>query len=274
MNTATVTATCLLRRFAVSQQHSSQLVARISSFNAALARNSLSADPHSASLSLWRPQRQRRRTPTASFASVVVNNLARQCSSSSSPHQENSQLPDESLDSDGDDEIYRGILATQIKLVKGFSLTTSLISLSCQPVLYYSLQSGAEKPIALMLGMGAFMSFFTFATPLMVHYMSKKYVTEMYYNRITDTYTAITYSLFLRKKQIQFRPTDVHVPDIPGMFTTFKARNVPLFVESGQFYSIHHYGKIMGYEKPLPSATRWENKVDARRKEVGDEEKN
>lgn len=50
------------------------------------------------------------------------------------------QLPDENLDSDGDDEIYRGILATQIKLVKGFSLTTSLISLSCQPVLYYSLQ--------------------------------------------------------------------------------------------------------------------------------------
>ena len=65
-------------------------------------------------------------------------------------------------------------------------------------------QSGAEKPIALMLGMGAFMSFFTFATPLMVHYMSKKYVTEMYYNRITDTYTAITYSLFLRKKQVSF----------------------------------------------------------------------
>ena len=63
-------------------------------------------------------------------------------------------------------------------------------------------QSGAEKPMALMLGMGAFMSFFTFATPLLVHYVSKKYVTEMYYNRITDTYTAITYSLFLRKNQV------------------------------------------------------------------------
>ena len=50
------------------------------------------------------------------------------------------QPPDEKVDSDGEDEIYRGILATQIKLVKGFSLTTSLISLSCQPVLYYSLQ--------------------------------------------------------------------------------------------------------------------------------------
>ena len=57
--------------------------------------------------------------------------------------------------------------------------------------------------MALMLGMGAFMSFFTFATPLLVHYVSKKYVTEMYYNRMTDTYTAITYSLFLRKNQVR-----------------------------------------------------------------------
>lgn len=63
----------------------------------------------------------------------------------------------------------------------------------------------------------------------------------------------ITYFL---DQQIKFRSSDVHVPDIPGMFTTFKARNVPLFVESGQFYSIYHYGKIMGYEKPLPKAMR------------------
>jgi hypothetical protein len=28
--------------------------------------------------------------------------------------------------------------------------------------------------------------------------------------------------------------SDVHVPDIPGMFTTFKANNVPLFVDGQQ----------------------------------------
>jgi len=211
----------------------------------------------------WRP-------PADSFASVVILGGKRDCSSSSAHENQ----PDEVADADdGEDEIHRGILSAQIKLVKGFSLTTSLISLSCQPILYYSLQSGTEKPLALMLGMGAFMSFFTFATPLLVHFVSKKYVTEMYYNKITDTYTAITYSLFLRKKQIQFRASDVHVPDIPGMFTTFKARNVPLFVDSDQFYSIKHYGKIMGYDKPLHDPLRWENKAETRRKEASDEEK-
>ena len=45
--------------------------------------------------------------------------------------------------------------------------------------------------------------------------------------------------------------SDVNVPDIPGMFTTFKAKNVPLFVEMTQFNDPTHYGKIMGYDKPL-----------------------
>ncbi len=47
------------------------------------------------------------------------------------------------------------------------------------------------------------------------------------------------------------------MPDIPGMFTTFKARNVPLFVDGEQFYSHRHYGKIMGYDKPL--SLKWKD---------------
>ena len=49
---------------------------------------------------------------------------------------------------------------------------------------------------------GAFLSFFTFATPLLIHWMSKKYVTELLYNKIDDSYTAITYSLLLREKKV------------------------------------------------------------------------
>ena len=36
--------------------------------------------------------------------------------------------------------IYKGILSTQIKLVKTFSLLTSAIGLSCQPILLYQIQ--------------------------------------------------------------------------------------------------------------------------------------
>merc|ERR1712111_79246 len=123
-----------------------------------------------------------------------------------------------------DQTIYQGILSAQIKLVKGFSLTTSFISIACQPVLMMNMHQ-ANTNLAVMAGAGAFLSIFTFATPLLIHHISKKYVTELNYNKLEDSYTAITYSLFLRKKEIKFKIKDVHVPSIPGMFTTFQAKD-------------------------------------------------
>merc|ERR1739848_180869 len=130
---------------------------------------------------------------------------------------------------ENDETIYEGILATQIKLVKGFSLTTSFIGISCQPILLMHMQQDHSN-LALMSGVGAFLSFFTFATPLLIHTISKK--------------------------EIKFKLQDVYVPDIPGMFTTFKANGKPLFVDGGEFYEPAHFGKIMGYDKPLN--LRWD----------------
>ena len=72
--------------------------------------------------------------------------------------------------------------------------------------------------------------------------------------------------------QVKFKASDVHVPDSPGMFTTFKAKNVPLFVDGQQFEMPIHYGKIMGYDKPIN--LRWEgdhtqSEAEARRKRKG-----
>ncbi len=76
-------------------------------------------------------------------------------------------------------------------------------------------------------------------------------LSYFYYLEVEDKYTAYVYNIFVRPKKIEFRVSDVKVPDIPGMFTTFKAKDVPLFVEGSQFQDRTHYGKIMGYDKPL-----------------------
>lgn len=51
--------------------------------------------------------------------------------------------------------------------------------------------------------------------------------------------------------QVIFKPEDVDVPDIPGMFTSFIVKGVPLFVEAGNFNDVSHYKRIMGFDKPL-----------------------
>jgi len=163
---------------------------------------------------------------------------------------------------DAEKEIYNGILSTQIKLVKSFSLMTSVIGLTFQPILYTYSSANA----AVVLGAGAFLGFFTFATPLLIHSFSKKYVTKLYYNQVEDKYTAVVYNIFIRPKKIEFKVNDVEVPDIPGMFTTFKANSVPLFVEGSQFKDITHYGKIMGYDKPLD--LMWDKELDMTKSEA------
>lgn len=51
--------------------------------------------------------------------------------------------------------------------------------------------------------------------------------------------------------QLEFKAEDVVVPDIPGMFTTMKAKGKPLFIEARHFTDPLYYAKIMGYDKPL-----------------------
>jgi len=154
--------------------------------------------------------------------------------------------------------IYHGILSTQIKLVKSFSLMTSIIGLGCQPLIYLKVSAAGSASLPVVVAGGAFLSFFTFATPLLIHWVSKKYVTEMLYNRIENTYTAVTYSFLLRRKQITFKASDVTIPNIPGMFTTFQVNGNSLFVDADSFQSAKHYGKLMGYDKPLDIRFKYE----------------
>ncbi|CAL4067445.1 unnamed protein product, partial [Meganyctiphanes norvegica] len=105
--------------------------------------------------------------------------------------------------------------------------------------------------VGLVVAVGSFVGFFTFVTPLLIHWLTKKYVMKIEYDPKTDMYSATTLSFFLREKKIQFSIGDVHVPDVPGMFTTFHANGRPLFVEPDTFKDLEHYGRIMGYDKPI-----------------------
>lgn len=51
--------------------------------------------------------------------------------------------------------------------------------------------------------------------------------------------------------QITFTTDDVDVPDVPGMFTSFQIKGIPLFVDPRLFDEPEHYAKIMGYDKPI-----------------------
>ncbi|RXG73977.1 Transmembrane protein 70-like protein, mitochondrial [Armadillidium vulgare] len=146
------------------------------------------------------------------------------------------------------EEIYKGVLTTQLKLLKMFSISTSAICLSVQPILYEKI---GNTDLAIVVTLATFLGIFTFTTPALIHWVSKKYVTKLEYDPTRDIYAATTLSFFLREKKIHFKVDDVIRPEIPGLFTSFKVKKQALFVDPDTFKDIEHYSRIMGFDKPL-----------------------
>ncbi|CAL1680839.1 unnamed protein product [Lasius platythorax] len=146
-------------------------------------------------------------------------------------------------------EIYYGTLTGQVRALKFFSLLTSTGGLLAQPFLYSkAIESGNTGAV---LGIFAFIGFLTVTTPLLIHLITRKYVTHLYYNAKEDKYIANTYSLFVQTKELIFTPDDVVVPDVTGMFTNCIIKGMPLFFEQKFFHDSNHYIRIMGYDKPV-----------------------
>ncbi|XP_002742253.1 transmembrane protein 70, mitochondrial-like [Saccoglossus kowalevskii] len=139
--------------------------------------------------------------------------------------------------------IYTGPVTGIVKAVKFFSLSTSMMTAAILP--WYLKVAGNDvlTYIASLLGIAVFI------TPVLLHALARTYVTRMYYNAATDTYTAVTVTFILRDKYMAFTPNDVEVPGITNLLTTFKAKGRSLLVDPMAFTNPNDYNHIMGYDK-------------------------
>ncbi|XP_044754587.1 transmembrane protein 70 homolog, mitochondrial [Coccinella septempunctata] len=146
-------------------------------------------------------------------------------------------------------KVYDGILSSQIRGVKAFSLSSSIIGLLAQPILYKEIVSTGNIPI--IVAAYSCVGFFTFVTPLLLHSITKKYVTSLEYVPEEEKYIAYTINFFCLTKKVEFKVEDVVVPDLPGMFTTLKVKGKPLFLHPSHFEDPEHYAILMGFNKPI-----------------------
>ncbi|KAM6948196.1 transmembrane protein 70, mitochondrial [Aplochiton taeniatus] len=164
--------------------------------------------------------------------------LPRHLSTSPKHHSEEGQL------------IYTGNLGKAVVGVKMFSYSSSGFSLCMMP--YILLKTGlGVKSLALQVAFCGFIGFFTFLTPVLLHLITKGYVARLYHHPGTDTYTAVTYNVFLMEKKTAFRQAQVRIPGVSKMFTTFYANRKPLLVNPDLFPLPHDYNHLMGYDKPF-----------------------
>ncbi|XP_047353637.1 transmembrane protein 70 homolog, mitochondrial [Vespa velutina] len=145
-------------------------------------------------------------------------------------------------------EIYDGILKRYIRNLKIFSLSSSAFAIAIQP--YFIMQSIAMDSTMGIAG-SIILGVLSITMTLLLHILTKRYVTFIYYDSERDKYLATTYSLFLLENKIEFTPDDVVIPEISGIFTTCLIKGKPLLFDENNFNDFNHYQKIMGFDKPI-----------------------
>ena len=131
-------------------------------------------------------------------------------------------------------------------------------------IMFMSSESGAMKVI------GGSMASLLLLTPIVLHWITKSYATQIYYDNVTDTYTAYTLNFFLTTTKRVFTPADVEVPAVRNLMTSFMVKGKPLLVNPTAFFHPNHFSHLMGYDK-LPEDFTMEEMEQAMAEDSDDE---
>lgn len=76
------------------------------------------------------------------------------------------------------------------------------MGVAVQPILYKEIV--ALESVSLAVAAYSFVGFFTLATPILLHLITKKYVTSIEYDNTNDVYSATIYNFFGFPKKVSF----------------------------------------------------------------------
>lgn len=103
------------------------------------------------------------------------------------------------------------VIAGVVFAAKVLSLSSSAVGAVMVPVLSsYLWDAATERPSMMMFTIVAntFLVLLSF-TPLLLHFLAKRFPVNIYYNHDTKTFTSVHYNFFLRKMAFQFKASEV-----------------------------------------------------------------
>ncbi|KAK6057939.1 hypothetical protein COOONC_04501 [Cooperia oncophora] len=103
------------------------------------------------------------------------------------------------------------MVASGVFIAKVLSLSSSAVGAVMVPVLTsYLWEAATERPSMMMFTVVAntFLVLLSF-TPLLLHFLAKRFPINLYYNHDTKTFTSVHYNFFLRKMALRFQAHEV-----------------------------------------------------------------
>lgn len=146
--------------------------------------------------------------------------------------------------------VYVGGLTSRLLTAKFISLSSSALGIMMLPFLTDTLSSSSIFAKLFVFGTTGF---FIFVTPLFAQFLTRRYVSRLYYNYEEKKFKAVMISFLMYEYKFEFSLDDVYVPDVPGPFTTIalKSSKRGLFVQVNDIIDDNLVQKIYGYDKPF-----------------------
>lgn len=143
-----------------------------------------------------------------------------------------------------------------------------MFALALQPLILKKIVGSLSLATALTFMMNVLI----FSTPIILHLITKRYVVNIYHHQPTNTFTATSYSLFLREKELKFKPTDVTPPLKPMLFSNLIINNkTSLFIDPSLFLNRDAFIALMKYDDPLDWEMEGEEKEEEKKRKTGNE---
>ena len=149
--------------------------------------------------------------------------------------------------------IYEGPLSKKIRAIKLFSMSTSILSLVCAPVLVFS--SNAETSILLKAFLASTVLTLGLSTTFFLHWLTRVYVHKMFFHPHSGTFAVETYNFFGITTRRRFSVADVRIPEVESVFSTFHAHNIRYFLHT----DLKEADQILNYVKNF-NAEEMQNK--------------
>ena len=171
----------------------------------------------------------------------------------------NNTLPTTTKSKSGDEGnfelVYRGPLRSAVRAVKVFSLSTCAAALVGGPILVT-----LGNPSVPLLGrtlMTAFVMTIGVSTTLILHWLMKGYVIEMYFDPKSETVQVYTLTMFARKQCHTFLLSEAGPPENIAGFSTFQAKGKSFFMHTEMMENKELLGKILGPYMALEDSKFW-----------------
>jgi transmembrane protein 70 len=151
--------------------------------------------------------------------------------------------------------VYRGPLRSAVRAVKVFSLTTCAAALVGGPVLVT--MGNPSVPLLGRVLMTAFVMTIGVSTTLILHWLMKGYVIEMYFDPKSENLRVYTLTMFAGKRCHTFHLSEAGPPENIAAFSTFQAKGKSFFMHAEVMENKELLGKILGPYMKLEDSEFW-----------------